>query len=65
MEKYDYCVARYGKIVADKLNVSVTMNGKPVHVLSLSSELQADYLINNDFNFFRSKDKLFLLERCA
>jgi len=53
--KYDYILNRYGKVIADKLNVVVSMNGTDVHVIKLSPELQADYLINTDFNFFRSK----------
>ena len=61
--EYSIFVEKYGKVLADKLNIDTTMNGKPVNVLQLSSELQADYLINTDFNFFRSKIcKLWRLE---
>lgn len=49
----------------DRLNVVTTLNGKEVSVSTLSPELQADFLINTDFEFFRSKaNKIWRLENC-
>lgn len=54
---------RFGSALTKLLDVHVTMNSKPVHVLQLSRELQVDYLIANHFNFFISqKCKLFRME---
>lgn len=49
----------------DLLAVDAVMNGKNVRVNTLSSELQADYLINNHFSAFTSKaNKLWRIENC-
>lgn len=49
----------------ERLNVVTTLNNQEVKVNTLSPELQADYLISTDFEFFRSKEnKLWRLENC-
>jgi len=63
IQDYNNFIQRYGEKLFNILNVNVLMNGKSVHVIQLSPEQQADYLINTNFNFFRSKEcKLWRLE---